>query len=108
MFHPGETISHTFIIPFAVVELSKVIVTYKQSDHIVLTKTITSGFEQGETKAKSKVIVTFDQRETLLFEENKPYTIQLNVYTQEGARAASCEIKGSSGVQHYKEVITDG
>ncbi len=108
MFHPGETVCHQFIIPFVAVELSKVIITYKQDDHIILVKELTSGFEKYETKAQSIISVTFSQEESLLFDDFHDYRIQLNVFTKEGARAASCEIKQSTGVQHYKEVITNG
>lgn len=104
MFHPGETVSHTFIIPFIADELSKVVVTYKQNDHVIITKQITSGFEPYQT-VKTQVVVPFTQSESLLFEDNKFYSIQLNVITVSGARATSNEIKGQSGVQHYKEVI---
>ena len=107
MFHPGETVTHTFTIPFLFSEVSKVIITYKQNDHIILTKAITSDFADS-SESTSSVIVTLTQEESLLFEENKDFRIQLNVFTKSGARVTSDEIKGENGAQHYKEVITDG
>lgn len=106
MFIPGETVTHEFTIPFADTELSTVIVTYKQDNKIILTKTISS-FEK-VTEAKTKIVVTFSQQDSLLFDEHSDYTIMLNVYTIRGSRAACKEIKGSTGVQHYKKVISNG
>lgn len=108
MFHPGETVSHIFTIPFVKTEVSKVIVTYKQNDHIIIVKTITSETIEAVTAATCKVTVAFNQEESLLFEEDKPFKMQLNVVgaTLEGSfRAASKEISSNNGVQHYKEVI---
>ena len=107
MFIPGETITHEFTIPFADDEISKVIVTYKQNNKIILTKPISSGFEQ-VTQAKTKITVLLSQQESLLFSDKDDYFIQLNVFTNEGARAASAEFRGSTGHQHYKKVITNG
>ena len=45
MFFPGETITHSFVIPFAANEIDHVILSYKQNGAIILEKTITSGFE---------------------------------------------------------------
>lgn len=104
MFHPGETVSHTFTIPFQASEVAKVIVTYKQNDRIVLAKTITSGITDS-TDSASIVSLTLTQQESLLFEEKKGFTIQLNVFTNNGRRVTSNEIRGENGAQHYKEVI---
>ena len=106
MFIPGETVTHEFLIPFVRTELAKVIVTYKQNNRIVLTKTISSFEETAHTE--SRVVVSFSQQETLLFDCNSDYTIQLNVFTANGARGACTEFKGSTGVQHYKKVIDNG
>ena len=105
MFHPGETISHVFTIPFVAVEVSKVIVTYKQNDHIILTKSITSEMIDPVDPVTCKFTVAFNQEESLLFEEYKDFRIQLNVTTTTGSRATSKEIKSVNGPQHYKEVI---
>ena len=106
MFSPGETICHRFIIPFVANEISKVIITYKQNDHIVFIKTITSGFEEADSRLKTKFNVTFTQNESLTFKDLYDYYIQINVLTTFGTRATSKEIKGRSGVQYHKEVIT--
>lgn len=111
MFSPGETVQHKFVIPFAAREVSKVVVTYKQMDHVVLIKEITSDItpttdDQGQERAtECQFDYVLTQEESLLFDEKRDFLIQLNVYTTSGSRAASCEIKGSNGVQHYKEVI---
>lgn len=103
MFSPGETIAHQFIIPFVVGEITKVIVSYKQGDNIVLEKPITSGFEA--VSGKTKVTITFSQQESLLFKECSDVRIQLNVITTGGSRCTSKEIRETNGVQHLKEVI---
>ena len=108
MFSPGETVAHQFIIPFVANEISKVVVSYKQDDDIVLEKTITSGFKKHEVSAKTEFIVTLSQQESLLFNEIKDLYIQLNVYTKEGARATSTPIRSANGYQFYKEVISNG
>ena len=107
MFHPGETVSHTFIIPFAATEVAKVIITYKQNDCIILTKTITSGISDS-INSMASIDVDLTQEESLLFEEKASFTIQLNVFTNNGRRITSNEIVGENGAQHYKEVITNG
>lgn len=105
MFIPGETVTHEFTIPFADTELSKVIVTYKQDNKLVFTKTISS-FEK-ITETKTKIVLLFSQEESLMFTGGIDYTIQLNVYTTRGSRAACTEFKQSTGVQHYKKVISN-
>lgn len=106
MFFPGETIVHQFIIPFDIVDVAKVIVTYKQNDQIVMEKTITSGFTETEDN-KTSFDYSFMQPESLAFQDNSNFTIQLNVYSKGGTRHASHEMKESSGVQYYREVIED-
>jgi len=107
MFVPGETVAQEFLIPFADTELSKVVLTYKQNNKIVLTKPISSGFEK-VTETQTRITVPLSQKETLLFCDKYDYTMQLNVYTIWGSRVASKEIKGSTGTQQYKDVITNG
>jgi hypothetical protein len=108
MFHPGETISHNFIIPFVADEIAKVIVSYKQSDHIIIEKEVTSGFK-AESRVEASFSIAFTQQESLLFADKKDYTIQLNVLTNGSSRHASCEIKvKDGGIQHIREVITNG
>lgn len=107
MFNPGETIVQTFIIPFKKVDISKVIVTYRNKDHDVFhVKPITSDtIRPNENDPnKSDVIAMLDEEETLLFQEFSSYTIQLNVLTGV-SRFASHEIKGKTGPQHIQEVI---
>lgn len=45
MFYPGETITHSFSVPFEPDDIAEVIVTYKQRDHIILVKEVTDDFE---------------------------------------------------------------
>lgn len=107
MFQPGETVSHQFIIPFVSVEIAKIIVSYKQNDHIVLERTVTSDqIGRGETKAESTFVVDFTETESLLFDDNSDCYAQLNVLLLKGTRCVSKEIKISTGTQHIREVIS--
>ena len=106
MFFPGETISHTFIVPFNNNEISKVVITYKQNDRIIFEKTLTSGFIR-EEQYITKIEYQFNQGESLLFDDNSDFTIQVNVYTVSGSRHASHEMRSSNGVQYLREVISN-
>lgn len=106
MFNPGETVTHTFTIPFAIAEIDKVIVTYKQKEEVVFEKAITSGFSQEGTK--TAFTIAFSQEESLIFLELHSYTAQLNVLTVGGSRFTSKLIKGKTGAQHHREVMTNG
>ena len=45
MFYPGETITHSFTVPFVPEDIVKVIVTYKQKGRVVVVKEKTGGFD---------------------------------------------------------------
>ena len=114
MFHPGETVMHTFVIPFNHNEINKVIITYKQNDYIILERELTSGFDEyadPETgqfdPTRTKITVELSQEESLMFRDKTEFYIQINVMTGH-SRHASCQIKGSTGIQQYKEVISNG
>lgn len=113
MFNPGETIAHTFVIPFRRVDLSEVIISYKQNDEIIFERRITSSREFMEHRGpdgeidpiRTEIRIVLTQEESLLFLELSKFTIQLNVLTASGSRHASATINGSNGVQHHKEVM---
>lgn len=105
MFHPGETVTFTFTIPFASNAVNNVIVTFKQNDCLIVKKIITS-VTAAQTAGFSTVMVVLTQQESLLFKENKDFKIQLNVFKKDGSRATSKEMSSTNGVQHYKEVMT--
>lgn len=111
MFNPGETVAHTFVIPFSKTSLSQVVISYKQGDNVILERItsrrdfldhITNGTVD---PVKTDIRIELSQQESLLFKDLHSYTIQLNVYTEGGSRHASCEIKGKNGIQHHREVI---
>ena len=105
MFFPGETVTHVFYIPFGQAEVDHVVLSYKQNGAIIFEKSITSGFEQ-ESAGTTKVSYAFSQSESLLFEDNSPFTIQCNVFTTGGTRHASYEMNSSSGIQYLRDVLT--
>lgn len=114
MFLPGETIIHEFKLPVIPKEVSKIVVTYEQNDRIVLVKTISASNVLADGKT-SKVQCKLTQAESLLFESpevnrfNKnsvPFTVQVNIYTKTGTRLTSIPASGSTGIQHYREVVS--
>ena len=104
MFFPGETVTHHFVIPFAANEIDKIIFSYKQKEAIMFEKTLTNGFtSEGESITSVEFALT--QGEGLLFADDAPFTIQVNVYTKQGTRHTSHELSSSSGVQYLREVM---
>ena len=105
MFFPGETISHKFIIPFNVNEISYAILSYKQNGAIIFEPTITSGFQE-EDEGLTVFEREFTQEESILFEDDSPFTVQCNVYTVSGSRHTSFEMSSESGTQYYRELMS--
>ena len=56
MFYPGETIAHTFTLPYKKSEIDKVIISYRQNGHIVLEKIITSATNMEAIPSEEKVV----------------------------------------------------
>ena len=102
MFIPGETISHKFYIPFVRSDIDRIYVSYKQNDCLILKKTVYPGSVTREG-VNSYFIVVLSQEESLLFQDDMGYTIQLNVIFTSGARCSSKDIKGVNGAQHLRE-----
>jgi hypothetical protein len=103
MFIPGETIIHKFYIPFITQDVSKVWLTYKQNGGVILEKEMTS-IEPFE--GTSVVSLELSQEESLLFKDDAPFLAQVNVLLTNGARCASHEMRGISGTQQLREVVT--
>ena len=113
MFCPGETIRHTFIIPFLARNISKIVVTYKFKGDVFFEKVITSDnstqfqyYEPAENENKTKVSFILSQDESLLFPENDCYTIQINVLTLGNSRHSCTILKEETYVQQYQELET--
>ena len=108
MFIPGETISFEFQLPFEKNDIQKVILTYRQRDHIVLVKTIYPGQIVNEVHG-SHFVVTLTQEESLLFKDDDYFYVQINVtfIAPDGnTRCTSYELRGENKLQHYREVVT--
>lgn len=105
MFAPGETITHKFRVPFVASEIKTAIVSYKQGEHLVLEKTIKSGFEEDDPPDHTFITVLLTQGESLLFKDDMPFTIQINIATTFGTRSTSREMSGSTLLQHVRDVI---
>lgn len=112
MFYPGETIVQSFIVPFLQSDIDKAIVSYKQNDHIVLEKEATSTQIYDDTDPNdpvpvefSELVIVISQEESLLFENDMSYEIQINIFSM-GNRQTSEPIKDTTGRQFYREVYT--
>lgn len=102
MFYPGETIAHTFILPYEKSYISKVIVSYRQSERLVLEKVIASSRAMQELDEGTAITVTLAEEESLLFEDNAHYDVQVNVFMSSG-RATSSQIRDWTGLQHVRD-----
>lgn len=104
MFFPGETITHVFIIPFNRREIDHVVLSYKQNGAIMFEKTVTSGFEE-DSPNTTKISYPLSQNESLLFEDDSPFTIQCNVHTVFGSRHTSHIMDSTNGIQYLRDVL---
>lgn len=107
VFIPGETISHQFFVPFTQGDVSKVYVSYRQNGRIVLVKNVYAGHLTNVTSGVgSSFTVTLSQQESLLFQDDKSFTIEINVISRNGqTRYTSQEMDGETGIQHIREVV---
>ena len=103
MFIPGETIVHRFNIPFITSDIAKIIVSYREHDHVVFER---EPNEISTSDGQTQITVNFTQKESLLFADCTSFLVQLNVLLADGTRCASKEIKVSSGRQHIREEVT--
>ena len=108
MFFPGETITHRFIIPFSKADVDYVVISYKQNEQVMLEKTITSDQITKETELSCRIEYELKQIESLLFDDNMPFTMQLNVYSTSGTRHTSYELSERNGIQYFREVMKNG
>ena len=111
MFYPGETVIQTFVVPFPEDDIENVIVSYKQKDHIVLEKGVASDNvapedDQAEQSLSSVITVELSEKETLIFENDTPFTIQLNIFNL-GSRCTSEIMKDYCGTQYLRELSSN-
>ncbi len=105
MFIPGETVLHSFTMPFQREDIVKVIVSYRQNDDIILERIVYPGQIQNTAGLSSKFNVILSQEESLLFQNNAWYYTQLNVILTGNVRGVCKEMKGYVGLQHINEVV---
>ena len=100
-FHPGETVVMNFVLPFNQLDVKAVVLSFRDRNSVVL-ETMATGFKsEGENNEKTRVGYTLTQEESLLFEENSIYQLQLNVFGPNGSRIVSNEIR----VETYSQQI---
>ena len=126
MFFPGETVSHSFVLPFVRDEISQIVISYKQNGKIIFEKIINNkkasdtNATEGETNNDDSTVefiedgpyttiaFSFSQTESLLFEDESPFTAQINVHCVDGTRHTSHECNSSSGIQYLREITPTG
>ena len=96
-FHPGETFVVNFVIPFEKYDVKAVLLSFRNQDRIVYEAMSTSivpakDSEGNVIPGKVRVGYLFSQAESLMFEENMDYTMQLNVYGFNSSRITSKEM----------------
>ena len=108
-FHPGETVVLNFNVPFSVLDIKAVRISFRGRNSIAFEATAI-GFKsldyvdgQGNTVYKTRVGYTMTQSESLQFEENTDYKMQVNVYGPNGSRITSKEIDVRTLEQHLQE-----
>ena len=109
MFHPGETIAHTFTLPYEKGTIDKVIISYRQKDQLILEKIITSDVSMQETDDNQTIVSSvLSESESLLFHDLTTFAIQINVFFGDGeiasGRVTSDEIGDMTGIQHIREL----
>lgn len=87
-FHPEDTVVFDLVIPFAKDDVDEVKVSFRDRNAVVFEVSITSFQAKGD---KTRLGFTFTQEESLQFNENDFYKMQLNVYSGNGSRSASKE-----------------
>lgn len=108
MLIPGETAVHYFTMPFELSDVSEIIVTYKQRGYIVLEKVITASSQDVTFSVDDNKTVFYfrlTQEESLLFEDEEDYSVQLNVKMQNTNRVASYPVFARTGPQYKRQVI---
>jgi hypothetical protein len=94
----ATTPTHRFTLPFDYAEnVSKVLVTYKQGDEIILEKT-----EKDITAEGNVMEYTLTQEETKKFAPGKGVSIQVRILGLDGSAMASREI-----IKPCRDVLND-
>ena len=112
MFIPGETIRHGFIVPFVANEIEQAVITYKQNDRVVYEKTVSATSEDSMIESldenRSRISFDFTQSASLLFDDNLPFTAQVNIYTVFHSRHTSKPVSSASGSQYHRKILPKG
>jgi len=102
-FHPGETVVLNFVIPFSLYDVKAVAISFRNKGRVAFEALATSFVQEGDDEYKTRVGFTMTQAESLQFEENEIYMMQLNVFGPNSSRIASDEIKVTTGAQQLIE-----
>lgn len=102
-FHPGETLVLNFVIPFSLYDVKAVVISFRNQNSVAFEAMATSFKQEGDDEFKTRVGFTLTQAESLQFEENSTYTMQLNVFGPNSSRIVSDEMKVTTGSQQLVE-----
>ena len=97
-FHPGETIALNFVLPFSIYDVQAVAISFRNENRVAF-ETVTTGVAV-ENENSTRVGYILSQEESLQFDENSHYKMQLNVFGPNGSRTTSREIDVFTGPQH--------
>ena len=100
-FHPGETIVLNFILPFGKYDAMGVVLSFRDRNAVVFEAMAASFTEEDDGRIRAGFMLT--QAESLLFEENHEYKMQLNVYGFNSSRSVSDEILVQTLSQQLKD-----
>ena len=106
MFIPGETIAHEFIIPFVRSDIGRIYVTFYQNGRTVIEKSVPSQQIVQRGTEESYFVIILTQYESLLFDDRSEYFMQLNMVFKNGTRSSSHLMRGETGIQHIRKVVT--
>ena len=109
-FHPGETVVLNFMLPFSIYDVKAVVMSFRNRDRVAFEAIATSfksedttDPETGRVIYKTRVGFSITQAESLQFDENYKYMMQLNVFGPNSSRIASNEIPVYTGAQQIWE-----
>ena len=88
-----------FVIPFSTYDIQAVSLSFRNGNSLVF-EAMANGFkdesyvdeETGKKRYRTRIGYTINQEESLTFNENSNYKLQLNVFGPNGSRIASREI----------------
>lgn len=118
-FHPGDTVLLQFRLPFSIQDVKAVVISFRGNDRVAFEALATAFSSEDEyemdeegnyvldedgeqivSQYRTRVGYTLTQAESLMFDENSSYLLQLNVFGPNSSRIASKEVVVKTMAQH--------